>query len=1294
MSGKVYNNSTFYKNQIRELQNKIKTYLKQNQKKDKKLEKENSLIIKRTNLLIQANDKLRHLNARSKQALIKSIHKANNKKLDNIQLVLNNLDKIEGDFRISKLKSHLEQINNNQVKKVNVKSAFNGTALDARIEKESKSVEGFFEAVKPEIKKVINDRLSKHNIKTHFTFVCEMGKKEVGFIDDDEEENIMDIKDFPIRSKSHIFLNTFEANQTINRLAEYFINQIEIIKNNSSGWVFIKTKYIDIETTKYRPLKGGSYIELPQWISSKKACINIKNDDEECFKWAVLSSLFFNEINSKKSNEVNQYKKFVDRLKWDCIEFPSKLKDIVQFEKINPQYCINLFIVNGEICPYRINRDNKNKTIINLLLIENDEGKSHYVSIRNISRLINTDGNNKKHICLNCLQCFWNEDNLINHKSYCDKNECSKIVMPSDTPYKTRTGRIKPRNDFIQFKNYDKMLKVPFVFYADFESYLESIECVVNSPDKSSTDIFQEHKPASFCLYRVCIDNKYNKIYKYDLNSNDIVVDFLNVLKESTNEATEIMRNVVPMNLTEEEEKHFQTTSICHICNKEATFNSDNYKVRDHCHITGKYRGVAHNNCNLQYRYTYKFPCIFHNLKGYDSHHIINSISKIIDDSSELGCIPTNKEKYLTFNWDNIHFIDSIQFMASSLEELAKNLNYDDKVNTRDYFKKFGDNATKLIIEKGIFPYDWFSGKDKMACNKLPSMNNFYSKLTETNITKEEYERAINVWNTFKCKTFQDYHDLYLITDVLLLSDVFENFRNVCINNYGLDPAHYLSAPGLAWDASLKMTNVKLELLTDYDMHLFIEKGMRGGNSMIAHRHAIANNKYMLKYDKNKKSSYIIYLDANNLYGWAMCQKLPYGNFKWIDDISNLQTNEDILKLNAHGDKGYILEVDLEYPEALHDLHNNYPLAPEKMVVNDEMLSPFSLSMKDKLNISKDETPKLITTLSDKNNYVLHIKNLHLYISLGLKIKKVHKVLSFSQKAWLKPYIDFNTKQRANAKNDFEKDFYKLMNNSVFGKTMENVRNRIDFRLVCNEDKLVKLASKIQFQGRILFGNDDEYIAGVSMAKSIIKLDKPIYVGMTILDLSKTLMYNFHYNIIMKQYNNDYNKVKLLFTDTDSLCYHIETNDIYKDMKEYYHEYDFSDYPKEHFLFSNDNKKVIGKFKCETSGVPITEFVGLRSKMYSFTYCKNNKTIEKKTCKGVKKYVIKKDIHFDNYKDALFTEGKEVQFATMNCIRSKKHKLMSVRINKVGLSMFDTKRFICENNINTYAFGHYKTKKI
>ena len=187
------------------------------------------------------------------------------------------------------------------------------------------------------------------------------------------------------------------------------------------------------------------------------------------------------------------------------------------------------------------------------------------------------------------------------------------------------------------------------------------------------------------------------------------------------------------------------------------------------------------------------------------------------------------------------------------------------------------------------------------------------------------------------CETLGDYHDIYLYQDILLLADVFEQFIHVCLEKYDSDPAHYHTVPGLAWDASLKITGVKLRTLRDKEMHMFLERGTRGGISTITHRYARANNKYLKDYDPEQPSIFSIYYDANNLYGWAMSQPLPIGDFEWKTEFEGFDINE----IADDAEIGYILEVDLKYPEELHDLHNNYPVAPEKIEITPEMLSPY-----------------------------------------------------------------------------------------------------------------------------------------------------------------------------------------------------------------------------------------------------------------------------------------------------------------------------------------------------------------
>ena len=477
----------------------------------------------------------------------------------------------------------------------------------------------------------------------------------------------------------------------------------------------------------------------------------------------------------------------------------------------------------------------------------------------------------------------------------------------------------------------------------------------------------------------------------------------------------------------------------------------------------------------------------------------------------------------------------------------------------------------------------------------------------------------------------------------------------------------------------LKMTDIKLELMVDIDMFQFIEKGLRGGISYIANRYGKANNKYMEEYDEKAPLKYIMYLDANNLYGWAMSQYLPTGGFRWMTQKQIDKTN--LAKYKEDSKKGLILEVDLEYPEELHKLHNDYPLGPEKVKVTKSMLSRYCKTIAEKYGISTGLVHKLIPTLRNKESYVLHYRNLQLYTSLGLKITKVHRALEFNQSPWLKKYIDFNTEKRKGAKNAFEKDFFKLMNNIVFGKTMENIRKRVDVRLVTDEKKLMKYVSKPTYvSSKIL----NENLVAVHKIKEKLTLNRPEYVGMCILDLSKTLMYDFHYNYIKKKYED---KAKLLFTDTDSLTYEIEAKDVYQDFWKDKHRFDNSDHPQDSTYFDTTNKNVIGKFKDEAAGVPIFEFVGLRSKMYSYMKDDHNGG---KTAKGIKKNVVKKDIQHKNYKEILFNNKQ--MYHKMKTIRSKNHELSSYEINKVSLSCFDDKRYIHEDGLTSYAYGHKNIK--
>ena len=483
-------------------------------------------------------------------------------------------------------------------------------------------------------------------------------------------------------------------------------------------------------------------------------------------------------------------------------------------------------------------------------------------------------------------------------------------------------------------------------------------------------------------------------------------------------------------------------------------------------------------------------------------------------------------------------------------------------------------------------------------------------------------------------------------------------FRKACIKTYELDPAHFISLPGLAWQACLKKIRVELELLTDYDMLLMIEEGIRGGICHAVHRYAKANNKYMKNYDKNKESSYIQYLHTNNLYGAAMSEKLPINGFKWVSDISGI--NKKFVKSydKKNSDKGYILEVDVDYPSKLHKLHSDMPFLPERMKI--------------------DKTQKLVCNLRDKKKYVVHISILKQALNRGLKLKKVHRIIEFNQEAWLKKYIDMNTELRKKASNDFEKDFFKLINNAVFGKTMENVRKHRDIKLIKTDHKRNKLVSEPNYHTVKLISENSSII---EMKKVKVKMKKPIYLGLSILEISKTIMYEFWYNYVKKKYGD---MVKLCYMDTDSLIMNIKTKAFDKDIAQDVEErFDTSNYDVDRPLPKGKNKKVIGLMKDELGGGIITEFVALRPKTYSYM---TDEFIEMKKAKGTKKCVIKKMLKFEDYEKCLF--DNEPMLKPQQRFKSENHEVYTENINKIALSSNDDKRIVALDGITSYPYGY------
>ena len=434
---------------------------------------------------------------------------------------------------------------------------------------------------------------------------------------------------------------------------------------------------------------------------------------------------------------------------------------------------------------------------------------------------------------------------------------------------------------------------------------------------------------------------------------------------------------------------------MCFACGEE--LGSD--KVRDHCHYTVKYRGALHSGCNLKLKRTRTIPVLFHNLSGYDSHLFVK---RLADSPGVVNCIPENEEKYITFNksvlvdtitrdgkeiniYTRLKFLDTFKFMNTSLGNLVKNI--DKFEHASKYFKA---EQQELLRRKEVYPYDHMTGFLKFAETELPPKEAFnawldcgtvscsgeFHEMRPKGISDEDYEHAKKVWNALECKNLGDYTNVYCKIDTLQLADVFENFIGVCLEKYKLDPSHYITSAALAWDAILKVTEVEIELLTDSDMYLFFEEGIRGGVSSAMKRYSKANNKYTNDYDPEEISKYIMYLDENALYTSALCKPLPLRGFGWLTPEEINEMMKDHSKIRS-----CTLKVDLEYPKELHDLHNDYPLAVESVTVNG--------------------VEKFIPNLNDKEKYVVHHEALRCYLKYGMKLTKIHSGISYEERDYM-----------------------------------------------------------------------------------------------------------------------------------------------------------------------------------------------------------------------------------------------------------------------------------------------------
>nr|DAC81368.1 TPA_asm: PolB [Orchesella springtail adintovirus] len=1149
-----------------------------------------------------------------------------------------------------------------------------------------------------------------------------------------------------------------------------FNKKIDDYVELGSGWILERINKLRINVYQIGALLGGGvHFPLPYVLSQKYYCLlNPRGEDNLCFKRAIIASEYVcgkhipqSIRNRKRTLESNAFhQKYMNNnpINFDGLTFPMTISQIKKFETQNPRFglnilcfdttkndinpCTRLFdsdeqeayddeegeeddnfdptnlpaverqkyihqVIRDNTFPIAICKEQKEYTI-DLLLVVNGT-KAHYCLITNLLGLLRLphDKAHLKHICRYCLNGFSDLGYPL-HVDNCAALGLQAVQYP------------EPGSE-LYFKNFSHTIPVPFIIYADFESLLIKIQdptklhkhrasgygyaFIDNVEDTIDVEVYIAESENDNIAERMLAqllaltDELLGKIREYENEAYAMAeISFTNIRKPSPNEK-------------------------CGFCGKVIFGETP---VRHHQHYPPyTWLFYSHNSCNLNAKVRKEIVVFVHNLKGYDSHFLIKALQNqsLVQNIDVIGVSP-NKFNYIKVN-NKLVFKDSLNFFHASLDSIAKSLDEKDFVYTKRFFARFLIERFKnktttfpdllemmtLLQRKNVYPYSYFDCDAKYNETKLPPRKEFYNDLTEKPVSDADYKHAHRVMDLLQIKDLREYTKIYLLCDVCILADCFQTFRNMFLKNFGLEPAAYFSLPQLTWDLALKKSGVRLELITDPTMHVWMEDATRGGLCTSGDiRAAAANNKYMPDYDASKPSTFISYLDKNNLYPTVMTYKLPLCDFEWVEgqELEEISRGGKgfITSLEDDDDYGYFFEVDLCFPPETHELFNAFPPAPYKRSVDYTELSPLQQYYADILQISDASlgNKRLVTDLHNRTKYKVHYRVLKLYLQLGVELVRIHSAIRFFQSDYLSEYINDLATRRALAKSKIEQNFYKLLGNALFGKTIENLRNRSIAKVVRSREEALKYNAKPNLQNVMLIEKDrpsDGDLAIVSLKPSVVYLNKPLYIGITVLDESKRLMYDFYYNKALKYWGANGKKVHLIYSDTDSLITLINTDDYYRDMyRKRKNTFDMSDFDKDHKIWGKfhcpNNRKRLGFMKDEAANKVITRFCVARPKMYTYRYLEDGEERvagqtslvqrDVKKGKGISTTALEKRITFDQYQQAL--DGPVNFSVEMRRIVSKKHDVFTVKEHKKGLSGFDVKRYIFHDSVQTLAFGH------
>lgn len=1048
--------------------------------------------------------------------------------------------------------------------------------------------------------------------------------------------------DFAYKTSSSSLSNDEDLDEFIENLFQTLLADVENRQLQDSGWSLFAVKRLDLKISKHVYLPGRCSIDIPKWITSKRATLPIKNKDNYCFKWSIMTA-YLHQLRIK----VNLKNMFAhDHVFNFNIKFPPGRKDITKFCTLNKASVHVFGVLNKNFYPIYICKKIR-ENHFNLLYYENGI-MGHYCPIVHLSRLIRsqiTKNTRPNFFCIRCFLHFPTQERLDIHVKACGNEKLTTIKLPAGKSYYKFD-----RQDCVQ-RNY-------VICTIDVESFLSKVQSCSPKPDSSFTYDIHRHELAAVSIFcKVLSDTPEAKkipsgihtiVYKEEQSIEDELISYFDSLTKAANV---FFNKQYPIHYSKADEVEYEKSEVCYACH--LPFTNEDIKCHDHCHLTPRnnLRGACHTSCNLKMRVKRMIPILAHNLGKYDGHFFIKMFAK---RNFKMYVIPHTIETYLCFdvryNGVILRFLDSFKFFNSSLQNALDSLPNEYFIETR---KVFPEEVHSLIFSKLPFCYTFLSNPESLTCTEIPPKSFFYNDLTEKETSDEEYERAKLLWERLKCKSFSDFMSNYVQADTVQLFDLCHYFRDLIYDNFGLELTNFLSLPHLSITAMLKLSKTQIQVFDDsmqgaYDM---IRRSIYGGIVTCNVRYVEAKNDIVLsQYDLN--SAYVTIL--RNL-------KLPISDYLFVPIDS-----QDWQSLDTTGIYGYFLEIDCHFPPSTHDYLDQFiPIVERK-------LPPGA------------KTERLISDFTDKHNYVLTLQHYQLLIRLGVQITRIWQVLQYKQSNYMAPYIDIVSNWRTKSTNKFANAQFKGMQVYIYGKLISRVVRR-SVEIITDERRMQKVVRKGTFLDRYIYEYPTFSMAIVELSKGVVLVNRPIIIGSFVLNMTKVLMYQFWYDVIKVNFDC----ASLIATDTDSALFSFKSKDPDSIFKKLSQHFDFSNLDPAHPLFSNENKGVLGKFKLETKGKRVLAACCVKSKVYSLLF-EDSSCIKK--LKGVQKDYVLNKISFSDYVDCV--KNSTTRFALFKSIISREHELFTVQKCKLALECTDHKRFLLPDRINTLAFGNYKINNL